>query len=1373
MPKFYSKVKKIDYKKAVSIFLSAILIFQFLFLPQQALAITKAWDFSTSSDYTFDNTKIEFSSGQAQLKATSTPVAWYNISWGYRRKITFDNSAQAENLTNFPVLVKLDSTKIDYSNTQDSGQDIRFTDSDGTTLLSYEIEEWNETATSSIWVKVPQIDASSNTDHIYMYYGNTAATDGQGATSVWGQNFKGVWHMKDEAGAVSETIASLTFLERIDDVFPTSTRPHMQGVASDGTYLYITQDDQIKKLNKSDYSLVASHDDPQLDGTDMTQVNSIFIYGDYLYLGANNYDNLPKQGYVKVFNKSDLSYVEEHQNVEDHTSEGASFHDNSWWIVYFDWAYVSRYDSNWNHLADYPLQRNASQGNIWIGDYLYVPKTDPNHIEIYHWDGNALDFVKLLSLPDEMDYINGIGKEPDEDILWVSELLYDTNHNNLVKTTINWTTVDLNDSTENANNSTIKSSSEVDSQISKAQSFNGSSNSATITDDDTLDFGTGSFSYQAWVKTDSSTGNQGIIDKRGSLAGDSDFRGYLLWTNSGVIKANVSGDNAGNSTVTSAGASISDGAWYHVTVVVNKATNIQYLYVNGSLVDSDSIAGITGSVSTQSNLMFGYKSTTGATSITYFNGTVDEVRLSDAVLSAEWIAASYKTENDTFNSYGAEQTLYPTDNPTIYSQTTQTFTLLSAFTETSTLNGGAIKYQISNDGGTTWYWYNSGWQATSAGYTEANTASDINTNISTFLTGSGSFLFRAYLHSDGSQLVQLDSVDIAGVPLAPTIDAPTVLSSSSIRWNFTNNSDDETGFRIYDNTDTLVTSSATVDLAYLDETDLSENTQYSGRYATAYNGFGNSASSSAASAKYTLADTPINLSASSNSNSVSLTVDSFPNDTSDSSGYYFSRSGTNSGWIQTNSWQDTGLSCGTSYTYTVKYRNGDGVETETISLTQSTSGCGGGGGMPSAWYNPPKAPEGGFKILINNDAKYTDSPIVTLNLFGGPEAARMAISNNPEFSGLGSTGQIPYQSSYSWDICKGQKECLDGTYTVYAKFYTQWGLSSEVVSDSIILDTTPEKEEITPPETKPKIPEIPPVEKPLVEPKPKLTVPTPIPEVPTPPLPPTVILIPQALAESKPDVPIFFSAQGNIILESIVPQKPLKLVTGLELNTTIKPSKPVKAIKVIIIFKGPKESSHLKDNFLSALIAPVYAQVWQVAEYILTDGDGDGIFEGKIKMPEVAGEYVIRTILYYEDGTIKDIETETLIDPKGYIYQAINGKEIRIPDAKISLYRFNLETNQFELWQAQEYGQENSQITDKTGEYNFLVPEGKYYLTITATDYGDYQSEEFETKEGNVINRNIELTLIKKFNWQWLIFPVILIVGIIIGIFIKTRKKYQ
>ena len=42
--------------------------------------------------------------------------SWYNASWQYRKKITFDNSAQAENLTNFPVLIKLDSSNFDYNN---------------------------------------------------------------------------------------------------------------------------------------------------------------------------------------------------------------------------------------------------------------------------------------------------------------------------------------------------------------------------------------------------------------------------------------------------------------------------------------------------------------------------------------------------------------------------------------------------------------------------------------------------------------------------------------------------------------------------------------------------------------------------------------------------------------------------------------------------------------------------------------------------------------------------------------------------------------------------------------------------------------------------------------------------------------------------------------------------------------------------------------------------------------------------------------------------------------------------------------------------------------------------------------------------------
>jgi len=132
-------------------------------------------------------------------------------------------------------------------------------------------------------------------------------------------------------------------------------------------------------------------------------------------------------------------------------------------------------------------------------------------------------------------------------------------------------------------------------------------------------------------------------------------------------------------------------------------------------------------------------------------------------------------------------------------------------------------------------------------------------------------------------------------------------------------------------------------------TGLSENTQYTFK-AMARNGNSTETEYTTTSSKYTLADTPTNLSASSNSNSVTLNVDSFTNPTSGSSGYYFSNTtnGNNSGWIQTNTWTNTELSCGQAYDYSVKYRNGDGVETDLISISETTSSCPRSGGTTAA-----------------------------------------------------------------------------------------------------------------------------------------------------------------------------------------------------------------------------------------------------------------------------------------------------------------------------------------------------------------------------------------------------------------------------------------
>ncbi len=121
-----------------------------------------------------------------------------NTSWTTRRKITFNNSASTENLVNFPVLIQLSSSNIDYSKTQNSGQDIRFVDPSNDNLaLNHEIETWNESGASYVWVNVPQIDAGSTTDYIWMYYNNASAPDGQNVSGVWNSAYQAVWHLNE------------------------------------------------------------------------------------------------------------------------------------------------------------------------------------------------------------------------------------------------------------------------------------------------------------------------------------------------------------------------------------------------------------------------------------------------------------------------------------------------------------------------------------------------------------------------------------------------------------------------------------------------------------------------------------------------------------------------------------------------------------------------------------------------------------------------------------------------------------------------------------------------------------------------------------------------------------------------------------------------------------------------------------------------------------------------------------------------------------------------------------------------------------------------------------------------------------------------
>lgn len=94
--------------------------------------------------------------------------------WLYAEAIKIDNSGNPSSLTNFQVLLTLNTqTPIGAGKMNANGDDIRFT-SNCSDLMHYWIESGINTNSTKIWIKVPSINANS-IDTIIMYYGNMLA----------------------------------------------------------------------------------------------------------------------------------------------------------------------------------------------------------------------------------------------------------------------------------------------------------------------------------------------------------------------------------------------------------------------------------------------------------------------------------------------------------------------------------------------------------------------------------------------------------------------------------------------------------------------------------------------------------------------------------------------------------------------------------------------------------------------------------------------------------------------------------------------------------------------------------------------------------------------------------------------------------------------------------------------------------------------------------------------------------------------------------------------------------------------------------------------------------------------------------------------
>jgi len=133
-------------------------------------------------------------------------TSWYNSNWHHRKPITINNTTNSNNLTNHQIEITLGSSNFSFSHAESDGKDLRFTNSDGTTLLDYWIENYNNSSrTATIWVNVPSVPAVSN-KIIYLYYGNSSASRVSNFDNTFAKNYEesglvGRWHLDNGSGS--------------------------------------------------------------------------------------------------------------------------------------------------------------------------------------------------------------------------------------------------------------------------------------------------------------------------------------------------------------------------------------------------------------------------------------------------------------------------------------------------------------------------------------------------------------------------------------------------------------------------------------------------------------------------------------------------------------------------------------------------------------------------------------------------------------------------------------------------------------------------------------------------------------------------------------------------------------------------------------------------------------------------------------------------------------------------------------------------------------------------------------------------------------------------------------------------------------------
>jgi hypothetical protein len=154
-----------------------------------------------------------YSAGSPLVSSTATvvgmPATTLNpTNYTDSLAIVLSGYNRSETLHDFPVLVELGTNLPGFNYNHfaypSAGSDLRFTDASGTRVIPCEVDQWNPSGQSEVWVQVPALSGSNTT--IWAYWGNPANNAPLPGTNVWvPQPWEGlpaydlVYHLKEGA----------------------------------------------------------------------------------------------------------------------------------------------------------------------------------------------------------------------------------------------------------------------------------------------------------------------------------------------------------------------------------------------------------------------------------------------------------------------------------------------------------------------------------------------------------------------------------------------------------------------------------------------------------------------------------------------------------------------------------------------------------------------------------------------------------------------------------------------------------------------------------------------------------------------------------------------------------------------------------------------------------------------------------------------------------------------------------------------------------------------------------------------------------------------------------------------------------------------